>query len=269
MIPSDLSQATGREVRLLCRRGEFDAPTAGLAAGFVQANLVILREHLAGDFEQFCRLNPQPCPLLEVTRAGQFSELTTAADADLRTDLPAYRVFQDGELVSRTTSIETFWQPDFVAFIIGCSFTFEAALLEAGLPVRHVEDRCNVPMYRTNIACKGAGPFTSPMVVSMRPMTPEQADRAAHITSCYPRAHGAPVHIGDPHRIGIVDVGKPDYGDAVTIRPREIPVFWACGVTPMEAIRRARPDVAITHDPGHMLVTDLRDEELREETKRH
>jgi uncharacterized protein YcsI (UPF0317 family) len=187
-----------------------------------------------------------------------------APGADVRTDLPRYRVFRKGECVDRPVSIGPYWRADLVACLIGCSFTFETALLKAGIPVRHIEERCNVPMYRTNVACTPAGRFSGPLVVSMRPMTPLQAEQAAAITARLPRVHGAPVHVGDARELGIADVGRPDYGDAVTIREGEVPVFWACGVTPMEAILRAGLDLAITHEPGHMLVTDVRDESLFE-----
>jgi uncharacterized protein YcsI (UPF0317 family) len=187
-----------------------------------------------------------------------------AAGADLRTDLPRYRVYRSGEVVDRPRSIEKYWREDFVSFLIGCSFTFEWAMLRAGLPVRHVEENRNVPMYRTSIVCAPAGPFYGPMVVSMRPLTPDQARQAVEVTSHFERVHGAPVQIGEPDAIGINHLEEPDYGDAVTIREGEIPVFWACGVTPMEAIIRARAETAITHEPGHMLVTDVRDKDLRD-----
>lgn len=256
------ADASGAQVRALCRSGQFDRPTAGVALGFVQANLVILRSEYAEDFEQFCHRNPKPCPLLEVTPPGRFEPKQLAPGADVRTDLPRYHVYLDGVLVDRPTSIERYWTEDCVAFLIGCSFTFESALLDAGLPVRHVEQGCNVPMYRTNIMCQPAGPFAGPLVVSMRPMTPQQAERATKVTAALPRAHGEPVHVGDPRAIGIEDLMYPDYGDPVTIRADELPVFWACGVTPIEAIAHAKPDLAITHAPGHMLVTDVPDHDL-------
>jgi uncharacterized protein YcsI (UPF0317 family) len=258
---------TGARFRELCRLRDFDGPTAGVALGYTQVNLVILRAQAASEFEQFCHLNPKPCPLLEMTKPGQYEPATMARGADVRTDLPRYRVFRNGECVDRPTSIKIHWPDnaeDFVAFLIGCSFTFETALLKAGVPVRHIEENRNVPMFGTNVACRPAGRFTGPLVVSMRPMTPAQADRAVKITACFPRVHGAPVHIGDPGKLGIADIHRPDYGDSVSIRDGEVPVFWACGVTPMEAIIRARLDIAITHEPGHMLVTDVRDETLYE-----
>jgi uncharacterized protein YcsI (UPF0317 family) len=260
----EYARMSGGEIRSLCRQGRFQRPTTGVALGFAQVNLVVLPASHAGDFEHFCRLNPKPCPLLEMTKAGTFEPAESAPGADLRTDLPRYRVYRHGICVDRPTSVAPYWQDDFVAFLIGCSFTFESALIEAGVSVRHIEESRNVPMYRTTLACAAAGPFAGPLVVSMRPMTPRQAELAAKVTASLPRVHGEPVHTGNPAAIGIADLGKPDYGEAVTIRSNEIPVFWACGVTPMEAIMRAKPDVAITHDPGHMLVTDILDQSLVE-----
>jgi uncharacterized protein YcsI (UPF0317 family) len=267
----DYTQVTGGAIRELCRAGEFTGPTAGVAREYVQANLVILPQAWAADFERFCKLNPKPCPLIEVTESGCFEAKLTAPGSDLRTDLPAYRVYRNGELVDRCALIVRYWPDDsaaivkserLVAFLIGCSFTFEQALLDVGIPVRHIEVIRNVPMFRTNRECTPAGAFSGPLVVSMRPMTPEQAEVAARITERMPQAHGAPVHVGDPSALGIRDLNRPDYGDAVTIRSGEVPVFWACGVTPMEAIMRAKPPLAITHEPGHMFVTDLKYREM-------
>ncbi|MEK6676290.1 MAG: putative hydro-lyase [Planctomycetota bacterium] len=258
---------TGRDVRDLCRRGVFTGPTAGLAPGYTQANVVILPENIAQFFHDFCRLNPKPCPLLQFTSPGQFEPKALAHAADIRTDVPRYRVFRDGVCVDRPDSIEKYWQNTLVTFLLGCSFTFEWALLDAGLPVRHIEEKCNVPMFRTNRLCNPVGPFSGPLVVSMRPMTPVQACRASQLTTAFPKAHGAPVHVGDPAAIGIADLAKPEYGDAVRIHPGELPVFWACGVTPMEAIAKARLPFAITHEPGHMFVTDALDESLRQATR--
>ncbi|MFQ5495915.1 MAG: putative hydro-lyase [Phycisphaerae bacterium] len=262
MIPSGLAQATPRHVRALCRCGAFNGPTAGVARGFVQANLVVLDASLAEAFEAFCRANPKPCPLLEVTPPGQYEARQLAPGSDLRTDLPRYRVLKEGRCVDRPGSIEAHWYENSVAFLIGCSFTFEAALIEAGLPVRHIEQGRNVPMYRTNIRCRPVDPFEAPLVVSMRPMTPRQAAMAARVTSRFSHAHGAPVHIGDPAAIGIDDLSRPDYGETVDVREGEVPVFWACGVTPMAAIEHCEPPLAITHEPGHMFVTDVQDGSL-------
>jgi uncharacterized protein YcsI (UPF0317 family) len=253
------------ELRGRIRRGEFNGPTAGLALGFVQANLVVLPRTLACDFLLFCQRNPKPCPLLDVTDAGSAVPKLCAPDADLRTDLPRYRVFHGGEVVEEPCDVLAQWRQDAIAFLIGCSFTFENTLLQAGLPLRHIEAGCNVPMYRTHLPCRRAGVFAGPMVVSMRPMTPAQAIRAVQVCSRFPRAHGAPVHIGDPEAIGIADVARPDFGDAVEVRPGEVPVFWACGVTPQAVVMQSRPAWCITHKPGHMFVTDWRDTDLEGE----
>lgn len=246
---------TPAEVRAAIRRGELDGPTAALAPGFAQANLVVLPEADAFDFLRFCVANPRPCPVLEVLEPGSVEPVATAPGADLRTDLPRYRVFRRGELVDEPATVA--WREDLVAFLIGCSFTFERALLAAGLPVRHVEQGVNVPMYRTNVACRPAGRFAGPLVVSMRPMTPAQAERAAEITSRFESAHGAPVHVGDPSALGIGSLAAPDYGAAVDVRDGEVPVFWACGVTPQAVAAASRPELMITHAPGHMFVTDV------------
>jgi uncharacterized protein YcsI (UPF0317 family) len=213
----------------------------------------------AFDFMRFCQRNPKPCPLLEVTDTGSAEPAQTAPGADLRTDVPRYRVYRDGELAGEPEDVTGEWREDLVAFLLGCSFTFERAMLAEGLPVRHLEQRVNVPMYRTSIACRPAGRFSGPLVVSMRPMRADQAIRATQVTSRFVRAHGAPVHVGDPAEIGIDDVGAPDYGDPVEIREGELPVFWACGVTPQAVAAQSRPELMITHAPGHMFVTDERE----------
>jgi uncharacterized protein YcsI (UPF0317 family) len=253
---------TGEDVRQACRSGEWTGHTAGLAGGYAQANLAILPREFASDFLLFCQRNPKPCPLLEMTEAGSPVPVKVAPDADLRTDLPRYRVWKQGELVEEPAEITDYWQNDLVSFVIGCSFTFEAALLRAGIPVRHIEQGCNVPMYRTNIKCSPAGAFHGPMVVSMRPLTPADAIRAVQITSRYPSVHGAPVHLGLPEQIGIADLSRPDFGDAVPVEDGEIPVFWACGVTPQSVVMSAKPPLMITHSPGSMFLTDILDETL-------
>jgi uncharacterized protein YcsI (UPF0317 family) len=250
------SSFIAREVRGRARSGELDGPTSGLAPGCLQANLVVVPQSLAFDFLLFCHRNPQACPLLEVLDAGSPEPRDTAPGADLRTDLPRYRVFENGTLVDEPADVRRWWRDDLVSFLLGCSFSFEDAMARAGLPLRHVEERRTVPMYRTNIACKAAGVFHGPLVVSMRPMTPAQAMRASEITARFPLAHGAPIHAGDPAAIGIAAIDRPDYGEPVTIRQQEIPVFWACAVTPQAAIANARPSFAITHAPGRMFVTD-------------
>lgn len=259
---SDLS--TPEQVRQQCRAGAWTMQTSGLAPGFAQANLVILPRHDADEFRRFCELNPKPCPLLEVTKPGCYSLNRLATDADLRTDLPMYRVWRGGELVEEKANVSAFWQDELISFLIGCSFTFEAALIDNGIPIRHVELGCNVPMFQTSIPCKSAGKFHGPLVVSMRPLKPAQAIQAIQITSQFPDVHGAPIHIGLPEDIGITDLQRPDFGDAVPVASDELPVFWACGVTPQAALMAAKPKFAITHSPGCMFVSDVKDESLRQ-----
>jgi uncharacterized protein YcsI (UPF0317 family) len=261
----DLRYATGADVRRAARSGELTGPTPGLAPGYVQANLAVVPRDLAFDFLLFCQRNPKPCPLLDVTEPGSPEPKLVAPGADVRTDAPRYRVYRHGELVEEPTDLRRWWRDDLVAFLLGCSFTFENALVEAGVPVRHLERGCNVPMYRTNIPCRPAGAFRGPLVVSMRPMTPAQAVTATRVCGRFPRAHGTPVHFGDPAAIGVRDLGRPDFGDPVDVRPGEVPVFWACGVTPQAVAMEARPPLLLTHAPGHMFVTDLRDAELEGE----
>jgi uncharacterized protein YcsI (UPF0317 family) len=262
---TDLTRAPGSAVRQACRSGTLTGPTPGLALGYVQANLVVLPQEYAFDFLLFCQRNPKPCPLLDVTEPGDPEPKAVAPGADLRTDLPAYRVWRNGELADEPTDLRPLWRDDFVSFVIGCSFTFESALLDARLPVRHIDQGRNVPMYVTNRPCRPAGRFRGPLVVSMRPMTPEQAVAATRVCSRFPRAHGVPVHFGDPAGIGIADLSRPDYGDPVDVRAGEMPVFWACGVTPQAALARSQLPLAITHKPGHMFLTDLKDADLEGE----
>jgi uncharacterized protein YcsI (UPF0317 family) len=251
-----------RAVRQQIREGKWRQPTAGLAPGFVQANLVILPRDLAFDFLLFAQRNPKPCPVIEVTDVGSAEPKLSAPGADLRTDVPRYCVYQDGTLASEVTDLRSVWRNDFVSFLLGCSFTFESALLQAGVPVRHIEEGRNVPMFITNIPCAPAGVFRGPLVVTMRPIPAPLVARAVQISGRYPGVHGAPVHLGDPATIGIRDLRAPDFGDAVTIRPGEVPVFWACGVTPQAVAMQAKPPLMLTHAPGHMFITDLRNEEL-------
>ncbi len=253
---------SGRAERLRMRQGQFTGPTSGLAPGNVQANLVILPKDLANDFLRFAQANPRPCPVLGVTEAGDPHLPMLGEDLDLRTDLPRYRVWRHGELVDEPTDITDLWRDDMVGFAIGCSFSFEEALIEDGIEVRHIACGCNVPMYRTNVDCVPAGVFHGKLVVSMRPMKPVDAIRAVQITSRFPSVHGAPVHIGLPALIGITDITKPDYGDAVPVGENELPVFWACGVTPQSVIASVKPAFCITHAPGSMLITDLRNTKL-------
>lgn len=247
---------TGLNVRLACRSGEWTGPTAGLAPKYAQANVVILPREWAFDFLLFCQRNPRPCPLIAVTEVGSWQPSSVASDVDLRTDLPKYRIWRDGQLVDEPTDVRGLWRDDLVSFLIGCSFTFEAALIDAHVPLRHIELGRNVPMFRTNIACVPAGRFSGPLVVSMRPLQPADAIRAVEISSQFTESHGSPIHIGFPDQIGIVDITKPDYGDSVPVREGELPVFWACGVTPQAALLEAKPPFAITHAPGCMFVTD-------------
>jgi uncharacterized protein YcsI (UPF0317 family) len=260
----DLRNVTGAQIRKLAAEGQLTGPTPGLAMGYVQANLVIVPQELAFDFLLFCQRNPKPCPLLDVTEPGSPEPRQVAPGADLRTDLPRYRVYRHGQLVEEPADLRAWWRDDLVAFLLGCSFTFENALLQAGLPVRHLEAGCNVPMYRTSLACAPAGVFHGPMVVSMRPLTPAQTVKAVEVCSHFPRAHGAPIHFGSPEAIGIRDLGRPDFGDPVEFRLGEVPVFWACGVTPQAVAMEVKPSLLITHKPGHMFVTDLRDTELED-----
>lgn len=252
---------TGLAARRLARAG-FGGNTAGLAPGYVQGNLAILPCGQAGDFLRFCTLNPKPCPIVGISEPGDPRIPALGADLDIRTDLPRYRIWRDGVLVEEPADITAHWREDLVAFVIGCSFSFEEALLAAGVPLKHIARGCNVGMWRTAIACAPAGPFAGPMVVSMRPLRAADAIRAIQITSRFPAVHGAPVHLGGPDLIGIDDVSRPHYGDAVPVEPDELPVFWACGVTPQAAIAAARIPFAITHAPGSMLVTDLRNAAL-------
>jgi uncharacterized protein YcsI (UPF0317 family) len=254
---------TPADLRRAIRAGEFRAPTAGECPGFVQTNVVILPATYADEFAEFCRLNPRPCPLVCRTEPGQFEPLPAAPGADIRTDVPRYRVFRHGTAESaEPTDVRPLWRDDFVTFLIGCSFTFESGMIAAGLPVRHIDERRNVPMFRTSRACAPAGRFAGPLVVSMRPYRPEQIEQVTQITGSYPAMHGAPVHVGDPAGLGIADVMRPDFGESVTIQPGEVPAFWACGVTPQLALLAAKPEIAITHSPGCMFVTDLRDEQF-------
>lgn len=255
---------TGAALRAACRDGTFTASSAGHAPGYVQANLVMLPQKYAEDFKAFCSGNSASCPLLECTEPGVFEAVKLAPGSDLRSDLPKYRVWRDGVMVEECTDITEFWRDDMQAFLLGCSFTWEDVLAAAGACPRHVEEGRNVPMFDTNIPLKSAGVFEGNMVVSMRPYPPEVTDRVREITSAYPAAHGPPVQIGDPESIGIRDCASPNYGDAVTVREGEIPVFWACGVTPQNALRQARLPFAITHAPGYMFVADVQNEALKD-----
>jgi uncharacterized protein YcsI (UPF0317 family) len=247
---------TPATVRAACRRGKFTGHTAGLAPGFVQANLCIVPKDYATDFAAFCQRNPKPCPIIGMGSVGD-PTLPDLGEIDIRTDLPRYRVFQNGACVDEPTDILRYWSDDLVTFLIGCSFSFEGPLLEEGIPLHHIERDTVVPMYRTSIDCVPAGPFKGKLVVSLRMMRPADAIRSIQVTSRYPAVHGAPVHIGKPEMIGIRDLSSPDFGDPPPVIADDLlPVFWACGVTPQAAIAAARLPLVITHKPGSMLVTD-------------
>jgi uncharacterized protein YcsI (UPF0317 family) len=258
---SRLDMSPSAVARREYRAGKYGS-TAGVAPGYVQGNLVILPASQAADFHRFCQLNPKPCPIIGMSDPGDPRIPSLGLDLDIRTDIPQYVVWKDGEAIDRPAEVTKYWRDDLVSFVIGCSYSFEEAMMADDLPIRHIEQDVLVPMYRTNIDCKPAGPFAGPMVVSMRPLKPADAIRAVQITSRFPSVHGAPVHLGLPHSIGITDIKKPDYGDAVQINDDEIPVFWACGVTPQSVIAAARVPFAITHAPGVMLVTDLKNKHL-------
>jgi uncharacterized protein YcsI (UPF0317 family) len=246
------------KIRARIRSGAWSGPTSGMAPSQVQANLAILPREFAGDFMRFCHLNPKPCPLLAVSEAGAPGLPALGADLDIRTDVPRYRVFEDGRCVDEPQDILRWWRDDLVTFVLGCSLTFEQALVEAGLRLQHVERSTAVPMFRTSVPTRPAGMFQGPLVVSMRPFRPADAIRAIQITSRFPTMHGAPVHLGFPQAIGIRDLSKPDYGEAVEISADELPVFWACGVTPQAVVEAAKVPFCITHYPGAMLITDLK-----------
>lgn len=249
--------STAAEARAAFRSGEV-ATTAGRAPGYVQANLVSVPREDAYDFLLFAQRNPKPCPVLDVTDAGSATTVL-APNADLRTDLPRYRVWRHGVLDEEPTNVTHVWRDDLVTFLIGCSFTFEAALAEAGIPLRHIEQGRTVPMYLTNWECRPAGRFGGPLVVSMRPVPAGLVAAAVRVTAQVPAVHGAPVHVGAPDTLGITDLDKPDFGEAVDIRAGEVPVFWACGVTPQAALIESKLPFAITHAPAHMFITDIRD----------
>ena len=253
--------STPAEIRALCRSGAFSGQTAGLADGYVQTNLMIVPAAYAFDFLLFCQRNPKPCPLVEVLEPSCFVP-ECAKGADLRTDLPGYCVYRNGVLTEQPEDVRCHWRDDLVSFMLGCSFSFENALMREGIALRHVEQRRNVAMYKTNLACHSAGRMQGNMVVSMRPIKASEVARAVQITARYPRVHGAPVHIGFPQRLGIVDLSRPDFGDPVILMDDELPVFWACGVTPQYVAELSRLPFCITHSPGKMLVTDLKNEEF-------
>lgn len=260
----DFTKTSPNEVRKLIRSGKIKSQTSGMCHGYAQANLVVLPKEYAYDFLLFTQRNPKSCPVLEVTNVGSRMLKHIAKNADIATDIPKYRIYENGNLLKECSDVSEYWRDDFVSFLIGCSFSFESELLEAGISVRHIEENKNVPMFITNIDCIEAGAFHGKMVVSMRPMTGQEAIKAISITSQMPRVHGTPIHFGNTEKIGIKDINKPDFGDAVTIKDGEIPVFWCCGVTPQSAVMTAKPSFAITHSPGHMLITDIKNASLKD-----
>lgn len=263
MTSADQTDGGPVALRERIRKGDYAGPTGRMARGYVQANLVVLPAAFAQDFERFCIINPKPCPLLAVSDVGCPRLPHLGESIDVRTDVPAYCVFRDGERADTVHDISELWRNDFVAFALGCSFSFEEALEHGGIEVRHNALGLVNPMYTTNLPTKPAGPFSGPHVVTMRPFTPKDAIRAIQITSRFPSVHGAPIHLGDPTAIGIKDLGEPEFGgDVVPVYENEVPLFWACGVTPQLAIAQARPPLCITHKPASMLVTDLRNAEL-------
>lgn len=251
------------DVRKLIRQEKITTPTAGMCSGYAQANLVILPKKLAYDFLLFTQRNPKSCPILEVSDVGDKKLKYLGEDIDITSDIPKYRVYENGILTGEYTNIADLWREDFVSFLIGCSFSFESDLIEANIPIRHIEENCNVPMFITNIECTPAGIFNGKMVVSMRPLSNENIIKSVLVSGEMPKVHGAPIHIGDPRAIGIKDINKPDFGDPVTIKDNEVPVFWACGVTPQSVVMNVKPKIVITHSPGHMLITDIKNIDLK------
>ncbi len=258
----EAQQLDSRSLRQAIRACQYTGHTAGLAPGMLQANVVILPEDEALDFMRFCQRNPQACPLVGVSDTGRVGIDTLAQNLDLRSDVPGYNVYRHGELVAQHKDISALWREDLVTFALGCSFTFEQALMRAGVDLYHVKHNTTVPMFRTELACREAGKYGGNMVVSMRGIDAEALDTVRNICEKYPHAHGAPVHWGSPEAIGIHDLNNPDWGDAIVLEPGQIPVFWACGVTSQNALDRARPSLCISHTPGHMLVTDVPEDRL-------
>lgn len=259
----DYSNMKPLEVRKLISEGKITGQTSGMCLGYAQANLVIVPKDIAYDFLLFTQRNPKSCPLLEVGDVGNKFLKYLGKDINIAKDIPKYRIYKKGELIGEYTDIEKFWREDFVSFLIGCSFSFESELLEADIPVRHIEEGCNVPMFKTNIDCNEAGIFKGKMVVSMRPIPKDKIVKSVLVSGSMPKVHGAPIHIGNPEDIGIKDINKPDFGDKVTIKEGEVPVFWPCGVTPQSVIMNVKPEIVITHSPGHMLITDIKNVNLK------
>lgn len=258
----DLANMKPSKVRELIRNGKIEGNTAGMCKGFVQGNLVILPKKYAYDFLLFANRNPKACPILEVSDMGSKEFKEMAEGSDLTRDISMYRIYKDGVLHKEASDVSEYMKDDYISFLLGCSFTFEGALMDYGIRIRHIDDGKNVPMYKTNLKCKTAGVFSGSMVVSMRPIPYNQVTDAVKITSRYPRVHGAPIHIGKPEMIGIDDINNPDFGDAVDIKENEVPVFWACGVTSQLVAMESKPDIMITHSPGHMFIADIKNTDL-------
>lgn len=254
----DLSHLNPQEVRKIVREEKHVSHMSGAAQGYVVCNLVVLPDRYAQEFMVFCLRNPAACPVLDVTEAGDPEPKMVAPGADVRTDVSKYRVYREGRVADEVTDIRSLWRDDFVAFLIGGTFSFEREMMDAGMSLRHIEENKTCPNYITNLQCASTRSFHGPLVVSMRPLVKEHVVRAVQISSRYPKAHGAPVHIGYPELIGIKDLSRPDFGEAVTVRPGEIPVFWACGVTPQTVAMESKPEIMITHAPGHPIITDLK-----------
>lgn len=259
-----MTEASPNALRAAIRQGQFAKPTSGQCPGYLQANMAILPQAFAEDFATFCAINSQPCPLIEKLDIGNPHPKTCVLNneqgtaGDVRSDLPKYRIYRNGLLVEEVSNVQAYWQQDLVTFLLGCSFTFERALQEYGIPVRNIDEGKNVSMYKTNRMCTSVGIFQQvPLVVSMRPIRKDLVHLAVQITAQFPQAHGAPIHCGDPSVLGIQDLSKVDFGDAVTVLDDEVPCFWACGVTAIMSAIQAKSDICITHSPGHMFVTDL------------
>lgn len=264
MFLDNLQTLKPKQLRTMIAKEEFTRQTSGLARGYAQANLIILPQEYAREFEEFAKLNPKPCPILEICKTPYTQNI--AEHANILTEIPKYYIYRYGKKCDEVLNAQSYYEElgkDCVAFLIGCSFSFEEALLESGLEVRHITQSCNVPMYKTSIPCKGYGRMQGNLVVSMRPFKPKDIDEVYMITKQFPKVHGKPIFHGDPQKIGIKDINKPDYGDSVTIHEGEIPVFWACGVTPQNIIMQAKPPLAITHAPGHMFIADLLNADLK------
>lgn len=257
-----MASASPADLRRAIRAGRHAGLTSGLAPGFAQANLAVLPAEFAGNFVRFCEANPFACPLLGISRPGDPRIPGLGEDLDVRTDLPAYRVYRDGLLAGTAGDIADLWRDDLVAVAIGCWFGVEEALQAAGIRLRHIELGIQGPLFRSSLPARPAGLFGGTQVVSMRPFAPRDVETVAAITARYPKSHGAPLHRGDPAPLGIRDLSAPDFGEPISLESGEIPLYWGCGLTALTALERARLPLFITHAPGAMLITDLRNESL-------